>query len=271
MLESIKKALESALSKGIYDLIYYLFFFALGGISGLVSNSISVNNKYLIPYGIIITITTAATIAFLALIIYKMISPIHNFYLDTDFDYIFLEKKLIYEYNNPEDITYTKKYKIQLRKSTDRFHDKYNWTGDHTPIITSSDPHHKILPTTRRDSYQQFEVCFGKKFKKGEIIDLTIIFKLTDKKIKATPSFSTTIVEPTKKLTLSLKINKEYRSSSVTYEKFPSTDSRLALETREYHFPDNSEIEVVIDDPKMLLVYSLNWENPKSKINKFLL
>ncbi len=265
MLESIKKALEGALSKGIYDLINYLFFFVLGGISGLATHSISVNNKYLIPYAIIITITSAATITLLALLIYKKVSPLHNFYLDTDFDYIFLEKKLTYEYNNPEDITYTKKYRILLRKSTDRFHDKYNWTGSTAPIITSSDPHHKIFPTTRRDSYQQFEVCFGKKFKKGEIIDLTLIFKLTDKGMKATPSFSTTIVEPTKKLTLSIKINKEYRNSSVIYEKFPSTDSRLALETKEYNFPDNSEIEVVVDNPKMLLVYSLNWENPKSE------
>ena len=83
--------------------------------------------------------------------------------------------------------------------------------------------------------------------------------------MKATPSFSTTIVEPTKKLTLTLKINKDYRTASVIYEKFPSTDSRLALETKEYNFPDNSEIEVIIDNPKMLLVYSLNWENPKSE------
>lgn len=265
MLESIKRALESALSKGIYDLINYLFFFVLGGLSGLATHSISLNNKYLIPYAVIIAITSAATVTLLALVIYKKFSPIHNFYLDTDFDYIFLEKKLTYEYNNPEDITYTKKYKIILRKGTDRFHDKYNWTGDNTPIITSSDSNHKIFLTTRRDSYQQFEVYFGKKFKKGEIINLTLIFKLNDKEMKATPSFSTTIVEPTKKLTLTLKINKEYRTSSVIYEKFPSTDSRLALETKNYSFPDNSEIEVIVDNPKMLLVYSLTWENPRSE------
>ena len=265
MLESLKKALEGALSKGIYDLINYLLFFALGGISGLITHSISTNNKYLIHYAILITITSVFTVSLLAFVIYKKISPLHNFYLDTDFDYIFLEKKLTYEYNTPEDITYTKKYKILLRKSTDRFHDKYNWTGDNNTVINSSDPHHKIFHTTRRDSYQQFEVCFGKKFKKGEIIDLTLIFKLTDKEMKSSPSFSTTIVEPTKKLTLTIKINKKYRTASVIYEKFPSTDSRLALETKEYHFPDNSEIEVTIDNPKMLLVYSLTWENPKSK------
>jgi hypothetical protein len=265
MLECIKKALESALGKGIYDLINYLLVFALGGISGLITHSISINNKYLMDYAPIITITSVILVALLALVIYKKVSPLHNFYLDTDFDYIFLEKKLTYEYNSPEDITYTKKYKILLRKSTDRFHDKYNWTGDNNPIITSSDSHNKIFSTTRRDSYQQFEVCFGKKYKKGEIIDLTLIFKLTDKEMKASTSFSTTIVEPTKKLTLTIKINKKYRTDSAIYEKFPSTDSRIALETKEYHFPDNSEIEVTIDDPKMLLVYSLNWENPNIK------
>lgn len=93
MLESIKKALESAISKGLYDLINYLFFFLLGGISGLVSHSISVNNKYLIPYVVIITITSAVTVTLLALVIYKKVSLLHNFYLDTDFDYIFLKKK----------------------------------------------------------------------------------------------------------------------------------------------------------------------------------
>lgn len=261
MLAIIKKALENIINKILCNLIYSLLCFVIGGISGLVTYFISVNNKYVI----IITITSTVTVTLLSLIIYKKVSPLLKFYLDTDFDCIFLEKKLIYEYNAPENIIYTKKYKIRFCKSTDRFHDKYNWTGCSTPIITSSDPHHQIFPTTRRDSYQQFEVCFGKKFNKGELMDLTLIFKLTDTEMKSIPSFSTTIVEPTKKLTLILKINEEYRTNYAIYEKFPSTDSRLALDTKKYNFPDNSQIEVVIDNPKILLVYSLNWENPKSE------
>lgn len=267
MLESMKKVLESVLSKGIYDLVKYLFLLILAGITGLITHALSVNNKYLISYAIVIAIISAASVTLLALVTYIKFSPIHNFYLDTDFNYVILEKHIIYEYKSSEDIIYTKKYKLKIRKSIDRFFDKYNWTGGNMPIIISLDKHHKIIQTTRRDSYQQYEVHFGRKAKKGEILDLTLIFYLTDKEKKSTPSLSTTIVEPTNHLILTLKINSTYRTDSVVYEKFPLTDNRLSLESKNYDFSSTGEVEIKIDDPKMLLVYSLSWENPESQNN----
>lgn len=271
MLESIKKILESILSKGIYDIIKGLFLIVLGGCSGILVHFYTVNNKYLMPYAIILAITSVAAVTSLAFIIYTKFSILHNFYLKNDFDYVFLEKKLIYEYTSPERITYTKKYKIKLRKSTDRFLDKFNWTGSCAPTITCFDKNLKkleLILTTRRDSFQQFEVHFGKIFKKGEIIDLVLIFVLTDKDHKAASSLSTTVVDPTKKLTLEIRIDKEYRTNYAIYEMFPTTDSRLTLETKKYEFPDNNSIEIEIDNPKMLLVYSFSWENPKSLKDK---
>lgn len=268
MLVYIKKIVESVISKGIYDIIKYLFVIALAGITSLAALVISINTKYLIPYAIIITITSAAAVTLLALLIYKHFSPIYNFYIETDFKYIFLQKEYYYEYIDIDHITYKKILTLKvLCEGLDRYYDKYNWTGGYTPVIISDDKNHTIIPTTKRDSFQQFEVLFGRRYRKGDVIKLILTFDLKNSENKATPAISTTIVEPTKHLILHIKIAKDYRKSSAIAQKFPITDSRIALENFEKRFDSEGEIIWEIQNPPMLLVYSLSWEVPESKNN----
>lgn len=79
------------------------------------------------------------------------------------------------------------------------------------PRISSANKDHTVILTTKRDSFQQFEVHFGKNYKKGEIIDLNLTFELEDSENKANTAISTTIVEPTKYLRIKIKISKDYR------------------------------------------------------------
>jgi hypothetical protein len=268
MLAFMKKIIESVISKGIYDAIKYLFVIAFAGIASLAALIISTNTKYLIPYASIITITAAAAAILLVLFIYKGVSPIYNFYIETDFKYVFLEKEYFYEYIDKEHITYKKILTLKvLCKSLDRYYDKYNWTGGYAPVITSEDKNHKIVLTTARDSFQQFEVLFGRKYKKGEVIKITLTFDLKNSENKATPAISSTIVEPTKHLTFHIKISKDYRKGAATAQKFPITDSRIALESTEMKFDSEGEIIWPIANPQMLLVYSLSWEAPEEKNN----
>jgi hypothetical protein len=265
MLGSIKKILESVISKGIYDIIKYLLFIVLAGISGLAAHILVFNTKYLIPYAIIIAISTSAAVGLLGLFIYKQYNPIYNVYTKTDFKYILLRKECFYEYIDMNHIIYQKQIKLKvLCKNIDRYYDKYNWTGDEKPKIISANKDHTIVPTTKRDSFQQFEVHFGRNYSKGEIIDLHLTFELEDSKNKANTAISSTIVEPTKYLKLKVKISKDHRDGAANAEIFPIIDSRIALEKCEKNFDNNGVIDWEISNPPMLLVYSIRWNMPKS-------
>lgn len=268
MIVDIKKIIENTISKGIYDIIKYLLVIAFTGITSLIAFTISINTKYLLPYAIIITIISAAVAALIVLLIYKHFSDIYNYYIETDFKYIFLEKEYYYEYIDTEHITYKKILTLKvLCDSLDRYYDKYNWTGGCTPQIISDDKSHRIVLTTSRDSFQQFEVHFGRKYKKGDIINIKLTFSLKNNENKAAPALSTTVVEPTKHLKLHIKISKNYRKGAASAEIFPITDSRIALDTLEKKFDSKGEIIWDIPNPSMLLVYSLTWEVPESKSN----
>ncbi|AKA68975.1 hypothetical protein [Clostridium scatologenes] len=262
---SIKKILESVLSKGIYDIIKYLIFIVITGITGLATHIVVSNVDYLVPYSIMIAIITAATVGLFGLFVYKKYSPIYNVYTKTDFKYIFLEKECSYEYIDMHHIIYQKQIKLKvLCKSIDRYYDKYNWTGSDKTKISSANKDHIIILTTKRDSFQQFEVHFGKIYKKGDIINLHLTFELRDNENKANPVISSTIVEPTKHLRLRIKISKNYREGSANAEIFPIIDSRIALDKYEKSFDNNGVIDWEISNPPMLLVYSLRWNIPKS-------
>jgi len=265
MLGSIKKILESVISKGVYDLIKYLLFILLAGITALATHFLAFNINFLMPYAIVISITVAAGVGFIGLLVYKKYNPIYNIYTKTDFNYIFLRKEYFYEYIDKHQIIYQKHIKLKvICENIDRYYDKYNWTGDDKPkIINSANKDHTIVLTTIRDSFQQFEVHFGRNYKKGEIIDLFLTFQLEDSENKANSAISSTIVEPTKYLKLKVKISKDYRDGAANTEIFPIIDSRIALEKSEINFDNNGVIEWEITNPTMLLVYSLRWNKLK--------
>jgi hypothetical protein len=272
MLASIKKILESIISKGIYDMIKFLFGIILVGITGLATHIAANNIKYLIPYSTTLAIITAAVIGLLGLVIYKRFNPIYNMYLQTDFKYLFLKKELSYEYTDGYHITYKKKIKLKvLYKSLDRYYDKYNWTGSGTPVITCNNKNYKIVWTTKRDSFQQFEVHFNREYKKGDEIDFILTFDLKNIENKADPAISTTIEEPTNYLKLHIKISQDYREGTANAEIFPVTDSRIPIDTTKKDFDNYGEITWEITKPQMLLVYSLNWKAPESKTLNILL
>jgi len=268
MLKTIKKVSESVLSKGIYDIIKYLLFIVLAGIAGLATHIITFNIKYLMSYAIIIAVIVAAGIGLLGLLIYKQYNPVYNIYTKTDFKYIFLRKEYYYEYVDIHHITYQKQIKLKvLCKTIDRYYDKYNWTGSNKPrIISSANKDHTIVLTTKKDSFQQYEVHFGRNYRKGEIIDLLLTFELEDDEQKANTAISSTIVEPTKYLKLKVKISKDNRDGPANTEIFPIIDSRIALDKSEKIFDNNGVIEWEIQNPSMLLVYSLTWNTQKHNL-----
>ncbi|MFL0268043.1 hypothetical protein [Candidatus Clostridium radicumherbarum] len=264
MLSSIKKILESVVSKGIYDLLKYLLLTLVVGIAGLFYNFFALHGKYLLPYAIVITFIAAVTICLLILLIYKENNPIFNIYKKTDFQYILLEKDLFYDYTNLDCIKYEKKVKLKmLCDNVDRFYDKYNWTGDSNPIITSSNQMHEIVPTPKRDSYNTFEVYFGRTYKKGDVLDLKLSFIMEDKGCKADTAISTTIDEPIRNLKIKIKVCEDYREGPANASIYPVIDGRHSIYYEKKYFDNDGVIEWETKDPEMLTRYSLTWNPPK--------
>ena len=266
MLNGIKKLFKDIITKGIYDLIKYLLIGLIASITGLFYNFFALHGKYLMPFTVIMTLIAVIATCLLLLIIYRENNPIFNVYKKTDFQFIFLEKDLTYDYTNLDCIKYEKKVKLQvICDSVDRFYDKYNWTGDSKPLIASSDKTHEIVPTPKRDSYETFEVHFGRTYKKGDIIDLKLTFSMEDKERKADTRVSTTIDEPIRKLKIKIKVSEDYREGPANATIFPLIDGRHCTYNEYKYFDNDGIIEWEAKDPQMLTKYSLKWSPSKEK------
>lgn len=256
-----KMILESISSSAIYDLSKYLLFVFLSGISGVAAHICAGYIYYLTPYAVILSISAAAGAGFLGMYLYKRHNPILRVFSKVEFKYSILSKECFYEYKDSNHMIYEKHLKLKvLCKNLDRYYDKYNWTGCGKINIISADKDHEIIQTIKRDSFQQFEVHFGRNYKKNQIIDLQLTFELEDTENKANPNLSTTIVEPTKYLKLGIKMPDEYKEYTADAEVFPLIDSRIPLEKHIMNSNNNGVIEWEINNPELLLVYSLKWK-----------
>jgi len=273
-MESIKKFFAGFLNKMAYEALRYQLAICLAGISGVITHAYATNNKYLVSYAIILSLSAAFCIGFFCIHIYKLHNPLYKIYLKTDFNYVILKKHCTYQYRSYTTMEYKKRIKLKVvGKNIDRYYDKYNWTGCGKVIISSSNKDHKILMTAKRDAFQQFEVYFGKSYKKGDIVEFYITYTFEDSERKSIPILSTTIVEPTSDLTLKVILPVAFGITRAYFEVFPCIDSRLPLDTGELVF-DNSNVEDnttvavewAIPEPSMLLVYSIKWEFQKNDI-----
>jgi hypothetical protein len=272
-MKNIKKFIEGFLTKIAYDALKYQLAVCLAGFSGVITHAYATNNKHLISYAVVLSLTAALGTVFFCLHIYESHNPYYKAYKKTDFNYVIMKKHCSYQYRSYTTMEYRKKIKLKVVcKSIDRYYDKYNWTGCGNVVIASSDKEHKILMTAKRDAFQQFEVYFGKSYKKGDIVEFCIIYKFEDLECKSVPILSTTIVEPTDDLTLKVILPKAFGILKANYEIFPCIDSRLPVETGEFTFNDSNvednttvAVEWSVPKPSMLLVYSIKWEFHKNK------
>lgn len=272
MTEKIKKFIAGFFNKLAYEALRYQLAIFLAGIAGVITHALATNNKYLVPYAVILSISTAFGIGFFSIYIYKFHNPLYKIYLKSDLNYIILKKHCTYQYKSYRVMEFKKRIKIKvIGKNIDRYYDKYNWTGYGKVSIASNVKEHKILMTDKRDAFQQFEVYFGKNYKKGEIVEFCITYTFEDYEEKAIPILSTTIVNPTNDLTLKVILPKSFGVVKAYYESFPCIDSRLPLESGVLIFDDSSvedsntaAVEWSIQKPLMLLVYSIKWDMPNN-------
>ncbi|WP_027628207.1 hypothetical protein [Ruminiclostridium cellobioparum] len=273
-MDSIKKFLAGFLNKIAYEALRYQLAICLAGITGVITHAYATNNKYLLPYTIILSLSAALGIGFFCIYIFRLHNPVYKIYLKTDFKYVILKKYCTYQYKSYTTMEYKKRIKLKVTgKNIDRYYDKYNWTGYGKVSITSNVKDHKILMTAKRDAFQQLEVYFGKSYKKGDIIEFCLTYMFEDVENKAIPILSTTIVEPTSDLNLKVILPKTFGIAKASFEAFPCIDSRLPLVSGELFFDDSTvedntttAVEWSVPEPLMLLVYSIKWDMQKNDL-----
>lgn len=270
-MDSVKKFIIGFFKRLAYEALRYQLAICLAGITGVITHAYATNNKYLLPYAIVLSISAAFGIGFFCIYMFRLHNPINKIYLKTDFNYMILKKHCTYQYKTYTTMEYKKRIKIKVTgKSIERYYDKYNWTGYGKVTITSSIKDHKILITSKRDAFQQFEVFFGKSYKKGDTIEFCLTYTFEDLEGKALPILSATIVEPTIDLILKVILPKSFGITKASLETFPCLDSRLPVFNKEMPFDDSNvednttvAVEWQIPEPLMLLVYSIKWEMEK--------
>lgn len=178
--------------------------------------------------------------------------------IDANFE--ILDLRILYDHREIDSMVYTKRKKLKaLKDNLDRYADRYNWTGKGAVSPRSLRKSEKYYETERRSTWQYYELRFEKSVKKGEEVDVDVVWDLKDTERKAIPFMSTTIEEPTKKLSLKVKFPNNSDVDHVIKEispfigaKMPFSSVREATTEKEY--------EWIIDDPKLLFHYELRWE-----------
>ncbi len=125
-----------------------------------------------------------------------------------DFSFEIIEKEIYYEYFSRTRLQYRKRILLRaLRNNLDTYHDKYHWTGQGTVRPKSTIKEQQYLETNRKSVWQFYEIKFQRSLRKGEEIETEILWDLEDSAGTALPFISATIEEPTRLLTLTMKLS----------------------------------------------------------------
>jgi hypothetical protein len=128
-------------------------------------------------------------------------------YPTQEYDFEQLTRAISFEYTGSGTVIYTKQIKLRARRQgLSKYVDKYRWTGESNPAIQSSVDGQSFLLTDRRNVWQFYEIRFERPLNKDESVQTKLVFTMIEQGHGFVPFISTTIEEPTRRLSLELKI-----------------------------------------------------------------
>lgn len=174
-------------------------------------------------------------------------------------DFLILDKEISIRFFSLEDIRYRKKLTLKaLRKGLDRYTDKYKWSGTGNVAVQSEHDEHRLELTHRSALWQWYDLYFDHALRKGETIDIGIVWSIEDKDRTAIPFISATVEEPTKSLTMRLFAKEFFGIRQATCEHKATMGSRKPFDTEILKALDG-EIIWKIKRPKLLHYYEMHW------------
>lgn len=257
-IESIAVGLAKDALKGI------LIFAFTSGICGFISHFVSANISLLAKYSIWLGLIFASGGGLISLYIYSRCNKFIPKFRKMDFQYIVINKEYSYEYTDLTNMIYKKSIQLKaLANNLDRYHDRFCWSGCGKITPKCENKEYQYIPTARRGAYQEYDILFDKKLKKGETIDISITFDLEDISGTSDPHMSTTISAPTDYLILRIIIPAKFNVKKAIAEILPNSDYYNPLYTEIINFVYNEkygEAKWEITMPKLLHIYSIRWK-----------
>ncbi len=264
-LGRVAKFFESIVVGLVKDAIKsFLIFTFTSGLCGFMVHYISANIETLSRYSVWVGIVFASVAGLITLYIYSRCSEYIPKFKKLDFQYKVLRKEYSYEYIDKSRIKFKKIVQLKsLIDNLDRFHDRYCWSGCNYVTPKCENREFQYAPTVRRGVYQEYDILFDRKLKKGDIIDIAISFELEDISGTADPHMSTTISAPTDNLILRVVMPKKFGVEKAIAEVLPNSDYYNPFETKIVDFVYNEkygEAKFEKSKPKLLHIYSIRWK-----------
>jgi hypothetical protein len=176
-----------------------------------------------------------------------------------EFDFLILDKEISIRFFSLEDIRYRKAFKLKaLRKGLDRYTDKYKWSGSGAVTVCSEHDEHELVLTNRSALWQWYDLRFDRALRKGDTIEIAILWKIEDKGRTAIPFISATIEEPTDTLTMRVWGTDFFGIKQATCEHKATMGSRKPFWTR-VEKAHNGEMVWEIPRPRLLHYYEMHW------------
>lgn len=191
---------------------------------------------------------------------YRSPNPLKPDFPVIDANFEILNLRILYDHKEIHKMVYTKRKRVRaLKDNLDRYVDRYNWTGKGTVAPQSLRKSEKYVETERRSTWQYYELRFERALKKGEELDVDVVWNLEDLEKAAVPFMSATIEEPTNSLSLKVKFPDDSNVDHVIKEISPFIGAKMPFSSVREEITE-TEYEWIVTNPKLLFHYELRWE-----------
>lgn len=207
---------------------------------------------------ILFCVALAALAAYIVLSIASMISNRYTRAEKVESNYVILDKTVTFKYDGTK-CYYTSEIKLHFNKKTQEYYGKFYWSGSGGARIKTVNRNYRLNELKRRTRYIEYAVLFDRAHKKGQKLTLKLNGVMEDPRGEFSPYFSTTIHDPTKKLTVVLQIDPSaYPIEELEKDIIPPTRCNHENCERVY-LDDAGTYTWEIPNPILGYQYSLNW------------
>jgi|GEM_PF-6944917 hypothetical protein len=240
--ESAKGVMNNIISNALWELIRALFI-------PIISTSLLLYSST--PFVIAISISVLSSIS-LVVLIFK--------YRNVDFRYMFLEKKIYFEYKESYSI-YNTSHKVRaLTNNVDRFYGRYTWDYNKVDMTCIAPSNSTIIPHPINDAYQKYDVYFGgRKYNIGDPFEVKLESTMHGE--LQFPLFATTVIKPTNLLLIHIKLPLQLLKSNTIRLVTSPTPAEVGISrTEDVKLDNNGEYVWKISHPNLTYEYAIEWD-----------
>lgn len=178
------------------------------------------------------------------------------------YDYEVIEKKVSYDRVNGDNLEYKRTMKIKcVANHLDGLLDKYIWTGGQTSIkaITPKKGIADIKEIQRIGIWTYISIRLQNSLSKGGEAVVEYEWPIMPNCHNSSPFFSASTDEPTKLLTLSLSLGREYAHQQIICEEFRAIESDYPISSIECQLDDRGQYTWEVSHVKRFRYYRIRW------------